>query len=146
MFVYAGTSQEICTDGIDNDNDGYIDCSDTECACYNGGVLQPTTFNTEQRLKIENNLLIMRPHLSSIRASLEDLREKYKRNYPIEANWAGVLATKIYVAETYIDELLDNGKNWPDSKYYSTIKTIKDQLNDVIAELNSVPLEHEDQE
>lgn len=26
--------QEICNDGIDNDNDGYSDCFDSECLCY----------------------------------------------------------------------------------------------------------------
>jgi hypothetical protein len=56
---FAATAEQVCDDGVDNDNDGYIDCLDTSCighaACTWGSRLylweldadQPSTDATE---------------------------------------------------------------------------------------------------
>ncbi len=138
-------NQEICTDGIDNDNDGLVDCNDSECACGITTDLQDYgTFTSEERLTIENKLLLMQPKLDKIKTNLEVLRDKYRGGYPLEANWAGVLATKLDLTQTYIEDLLNKGSAWPDSKYYSVVKMIKNQLTAVVEELNQMPLEHEE--
>lgn len=48
----TATAAEICDNGIDDDNDGYVDCYDTDCHCFSGTDCSVTELPSDFRARL----------------------------------------------------------------------------------------------
>jgi uncharacterized repeat protein (TIGR01451 family) len=55
-FVAVSLCPEICTDGIDNDNDGLVDCADPDCAGVTAPVLANDSYTSCPGLKFSDRV------------------------------------------------------------------------------------------